>query len=148
MQTLRVMRAKESLIGCDVKSEKGQDLGDVKELLIDRHTGEVVFAVVKFDDAAELSGRTALGEEMMAAMPWETLTMRVDDKGEPTFISKASVQKIEGQMFSSKKWPDIVEPNWSVTVYRHYGLQPYWQSGDRETDVELRRERGNREQQK
>src|SRR5919109_12934 len=41
-----VLLSTETLLGSNVKNPQGQDVGDLKQLMVDPHTGRVMYAVV------------------------------------------------------------------------------------------------------
>jgi len=49
-----------SIIGTNVVNPKGDNLGNIKDIVIDRHTGRVAYAVVTF------GGFLSLGEKLFA----------------------------------------------------------------------------------
>ena len=55
-----------TLIGNDVYNGKGEDLGDIKEIMLDTRTGRVAYAVLSF------GGFLGMGEKLFA-VPWSCL---------------------------------------------------------------------------
>ena len=70
----RLMGA-DTLIGNDVYNTRDEDLGDIKEIMLDTQSGRVAYAVLSY------GGFLGMGEKLFA-VPWSAL--RLDTvKGEP-----------------------------------------------------------------
>ena len=61
----------EALLGSDVKNPQGQDVGDLKQLMVDPHTGRVMYAVVA------MGGFLGMGEKTVI-VPWNALEVARD----------------------------------------------------------------------
>jgi sporulation protein YlmC with PRC-barrel domain len=61
----------EALLGSDVKNPQGQDVGDLKQLMVDPHTGRVMYAVVA------IGGFLGMGEKTVI-VPWHALEVARD----------------------------------------------------------------------
>ena len=58
----------DTLMGNDVYNHKDEDLGDIKEIMLDMRTGRVSYAVLSF------GGFLGMGEKLFA-VPWNALTL-------------------------------------------------------------------------
>ena len=58
----------DTLNGNDVYNEKDEDLGDIKEIMLDMTTGRVSYAVLSF------GGFLGMGEKLFA-VPWNALKL-------------------------------------------------------------------------
>lgn len=56
----------ETILGSDVKNPQGQDVGDLKQLMLDPHSGRVMYAVVA------MGGFLGMGEKTII-VPWNAL---------------------------------------------------------------------------
>src|SRR5664279_5519617 len=56
-----------TLIGNDVYNHKDEDVGDIKEIMLDTQSGKVIYAVLSF------GGFLGMGEKLFA-VPWNALT--------------------------------------------------------------------------
>src|SRR3990170_4807846 len=61
-----------TLIGDPVRNENDEDLGDIKEIMLDTRTGEVGYAVLSF------GGFLGMGDKLFA-VPWDALTIDFDE---------------------------------------------------------------------
>jgi len=118
------------LKGAEVKTPKGEKLGDLKELAIDTN-GRVCYV------ALSVGGFLGLGDRVVA-VPWDSLTFSLaGDKGDKKLISLASTKKQleEAPQFKEGKenGAEMCNPKWIGGVYDYYSCPMYWKtSGDRE----------------
>jgi sporulation protein YlmC with PRC-barrel domain len=113
----RVMSAS-SLAGDRVRNTAGEDLGKVKELMVDVSSGRVAYAVLSF------GGVLGVGDKLFA-VPFEALTLDEDEKEFILNADKATLENAPG--FDKDNWPDMADQLWGSQIYRHYGVQPYWE---------------------
>src|SRR5688572_22179066 len=71
------------LMGADVRAANNEDVGDVKDLVIQPRTGEVAFAIVGFDDLDEAGGAGAESSEddKTVVLPLAFLSPVVNEEG-------------------------------------------------------------------
>ena len=62
-----------TLDGNDVYNHKGEDLGDIKEIMLDVPSGRVAYAVLSF------GGFLSMGEKLFA-VPWSALKLDTENK--------------------------------------------------------------------
>ncbi len=113
----RVMSAS-SLSGDRVKNAAGEDLGKVKELMIDVPSGRVAYAVLSF------GGVLGIGNKLFAS-PWNALTLDEDEKQFVLNVDKTTLENAPG--FDEDHWPDMADPTWGTEINKYYGVQPYWE---------------------
>jgi sporulation protein YlmC with PRC-barrel domain len=105
------------IVGTDVKNLKKEDLGEVKELVINPATGDIEYAVISF------GGFLGMGDKVFA-VPFDLLqapeVKAGDDLAFFTFdADKSRLENAPG--FEMSKWPDINDPSWCQEVDRFYG---------------------------
>ena len=106
------------LVGNKVVNTAGEQLGTMKELMIDLDDGLIAYAVLSF------GGFLGLGDKLFA-IPWEALTFNSDDQ---TFILDVDKEVLEDAPgFDKDNWPDNAkyEAGWLLGVYEYYGYSPY-----------------------
>ncbi|MDP3842633.1 MAG: PRC-barrel domain-containing protein [Oxalobacteraceae bacterium] len=104
-----------TLLGNDVYNDKGEDLGEIKEIMLDMRTGRVSYAVLSF------GGFLGMGEKLFA-VPWNALTLDTVNK---RFTLKVSKEQLKGAPgFDPDHWPDMASPAWSSEIHTYYGTQP------------------------
>lgn len=106
-----------SVIDTDVKNFDGEDIGEVKEIMIDITHGKIAYAVLSF------GGFMGLGEKLFA-IPWQAFTVDTVDEKFILNVKKEVLEKAEG--FDKENWPDMADVQWNYNTYKFYGYDPYW----------------------
>lgn len=107
-----------SISGDKIKNLQGEELGNIKDLMIDLGTGYVAYAVLSF------GGFLGLGDKLFA-VPMEALTLDAADKSFILNISKKKLEQAPG--FDKDNWPDMTDLAWAGGIYSYYELKPYWE---------------------
>lgn len=106
----------DTLVGNDVYNQKDEDLGDIKEIMLDMRSGRVSYAVLSF------GGFLSVGEKLFA-VPWQALTLDTVNK---RFVLNAEKERLESAPgFDKDKWPDMADPAWADGIHAYYGTKPY-----------------------
>jgi hypothetical protein len=83
-----------------------ENLGKIKDLVIDLASGRVAYAVLIF------GGTFGMGEKMFA-IPWAEL--KPDPERDKIFILDVPKEKfVEARGFNKDQWPDVVDPDWKL----------------------------------
>lgn len=106
-----------SLIGDSVRNNDGDDLGDIKEIMIDVPSGRVAYAVL------DMGGFLGLGNKLFA-VPWRSLRIDSDAQEFVLDVDKETLDNAPG--FDQDNWPDFSDRTWGETVFAHYGQSPFW----------------------
>lgn len=104
-----------TLIGNDVYNHKGEDIGDIKEIMLDILTGKVRYAVLSF------GGFLSMGEKLFA-VPWTALTLDTTNKRFVLNVEKEKLANAPG--FDKNKWPDMADQSWAKEIHSYYGVEP------------------------
>jgi sporulation protein YlmC with PRC-barrel domain len=104
--------AASTLNGNDVYNLQGEDLGDVKEIMLDMHSGKVAYAVLSF------GGFLGMGEKLFA-VPWAALKLDPENKRFILDVSKDRLESAPG--FDKDSWPDMADPVWANGIHTYYG---------------------------
>jgi len=80
-----VLVSTEALLGSDVKNSQGQDVGDLKQLMLDPHTGRVMYAVVAMGGFLGMGGKSVI-------VPWHALEVARDGKSLVLNVSPQMLQ--------------------------------------------------------
>jgi len=107
-----------SIIGTGVVNPKNDNLGDIKEIVIDPHTGRVAYAVVSF------GGFLSMGEKLFA-IPFSTFKYNQAENKYVLDVSKERLKDAPG--FDSAHWPSMADEQWNRDVYKYYERSPYWE---------------------
>ena len=81
-----VLLSTEALLGSDVKNPQGQDVGDLKQLMLDPHTGRVMYAVVAIGGFLGMGGKTVI-------VPWNALEVTRNGKSLVLNVSPQMLQQ-------------------------------------------------------
>lgn len=103
-----------TLIGNDVYNHNNEDIGDIKEIMLDVRTGKVRYAVLSFGSFL------GMGEKLFA-VPWSALTLDTENK---RFVLKVDKEKLtDAPGFDKDKWPDMADRTWSEEIHAYYGVE-------------------------
>jgi hypothetical protein len=105
-----------TLDGNDVYNKQDDDLGDIKEIMLDVPTGRVAYAVMSF------GGFIGMGDKLFA-VPWSALQLDTVNKRFVLDVSKDRLKEAPG--FDQDAWPDMADPTWVKGVHAYYGVTPY-----------------------
>jgi len=104
-----------TLIGNEVCNDNDDNLGEIKEIMLDMRTGRVSYAVLSF------GGFLGLGDKLFA-VPWNALTL---DTVNQRFILKVEKDRLQhAPGFDKESWPDMADPTWAKGVHLYYGTSP------------------------
>jgi sporulation protein YlmC with PRC-barrel domain len=104
-----------TLLGNDVYNKDGEDLGDIKEFMIDMPTGRVAYAVLSF------GGLLGMGDKLFA-VPWAALSLDTVNKRFTLNVPKTALKDAPG--FDKDRWPAMSDKTWATGVHEFYGT-PY-----------------------
>ena len=105
----------DTLIGDSVVNAQEEDLGDIKEIMLDMQTGQVAYAVLAF------GGFLGLGEKLFA-VPWQALHLDTVNKRMVLNVDKERLKNAPG--FDKHSWPDMSDMNWASGIHSFYGTDP------------------------
>lgn len=105
----------DTLLGNDVYNKQGEDLGDIKEFMIDMATGKVAYAVLSF------GGLLGMGDKLFA-VPWAAMTLDTVEKRFTLDVPKPTLKDAPG--FDKDHWPSMSDRAWAGGVHKFYGM-PY-----------------------
>ena len=105
----------DTLMGNDVYNSDGEDLGDIKEFMIDMASGRIAYAVLSF------GGLLGMGDKLFA-VPWGALTLDTINKRFTLNVPKAKLSDAPG--FDKDNWPSMADKAWATGVHSFYGT-PY-----------------------
>lgn len=129
------------VIGAQVKTSTGEDVGRIEDVVINPTSGRIDFAVIS-------------AENKLCPVPWQLLSVSGEARtpgatsttptpspttpstspqagagvyasamGQPTFILNVDKSKLQsGPSFDRSRWPEM-SASWSQRIYAHYGVQ-------------------------
>ena len=105
-----------TLVGTELQNPKGENLGEIEDVVIDAASGRLVYAVIAF------GGFLGLGENRVA-MPWRSL--QASSPGEPYVLAMSEEQLKNAPSFNPNEWPDMEDRHWGDTIHAYYGVEPH-----------------------
>ena len=107
----------DTLIGDAVVNHKDEELGDIKEIMLDMRNGKVGYAVMSF------GGFLGVGEKLFA-VPWNALKL---DTTKHRFVLNIERDRLnDAPGFDKDRWPDMADLAWTTDIHAYYGTKPYW----------------------
>jgi len=107
----------DTLIGDNVVNAAGEDLGEIKAIMLDVTSGRIAYAVLSF------GGFLGMGNKLFA-IPWSALTL---DTREKRFILNTAKERLENAPgFDKDHWPAMADANWARQLHEYYDVRPYW----------------------
>lgn len=101
----------------DVVNLAGEDLGKIKEIMIDVPRGRVAYAVLSS------GGFLGIGDRLFA-IPWGALKLDVERK---CFILDVDAERLKNAPgFDKDHWPSMADPVWASEVHSYYRQRNYW----------------------
>jgi sporulation protein YlmC with PRC-barrel domain len=110
----RLMGA-DTLVGNDVYNREDEDIGDIKEIMLDMKSGKVSYAVLSFGSFL------GMGEKLFA-VPWSALKLDTENKRFTLDVDKDHLKDAPG--FDKDNWPDMADQAWEKDIHAYYGTQP------------------------
>jgi len=111
-----------TLLGDKVTNASGEDLGEIKELMIDPQSGHVAYAVLSF------GGFLGMGDKLFA-IPFTSLRLRPDEQNFMLDVPKERLKNAPG--FDKNDWPNVSDRKWGLEIHTYYGATPYWEANVR-----------------
>jgi len=102
----------DTLLGDDVYNHSDEQLGDIKEIMLDMRSGQIAYAVLSF------GGMLGMGEKLFA-VPWERLSLDTINKRFVLDVDKDQLKNAPG--FDKNNWPDMASDAWNQQLEDFYG---------------------------
>lgn len=100
-----------------VVSSDGQEVGKIKEIMLDVQSGRVAYAVLS------TGGFLGIGDKLLA-IPWNALVL---DTSRKCFLLNVSSERVkDAPGFDKDSWPAMADARWGSTLHAYYGAEPYW----------------------
>jgi sporulation protein YlmC with PRC-barrel domain len=106
----------ETLVGNEVYNQDDENLGDIKEIMLDMRSGMVGYAVLSF------GGFLGIGDKLFA-VPWTALTLDTENKRFVLNVLKDRLKDAPG--FDRNHWPNMADQSWEKEIHSYYGTSPH-----------------------
>ena len=104
--------------GTAVYDRRGEKLGSIHSVMIDKISGKVAYAVMSF------GGFLGMGDSYHP-LPWHVLTY---DTGQGGYVVDLDRNKLEGApTYGTNETPNWSDRRWGQQVHDYYGSRPYWE---------------------
>jgi sporulation protein YlmC with PRC-barrel domain len=106
-----------TMIGNHVTNPAGERLGKIEEIMLDRSTGHIAYAVLSF------GGFLGMGNKLFA-VPWSALELNTRDHTFSLDVDKERLENAPG--FDKDNWPRSPDRAFVDSVYSYYEVEPYY----------------------
>jgi sporulation protein YlmC with PRC-barrel domain len=110
----RLMGA-DTLIGNDVFNLEEENIGDIKEIMLNMSTGTIEYAVLSFGSFLGIA-------EKLFAVPWPALKLDTENKCFRLDISKERLKNAPG--FDQDAWPNLADKTLANDLHSYYKVRP------------------------
>jgi sporulation protein YlmC with PRC-barrel domain len=104
----------DTLLGNDVYNSADENLGSIKEFMIEMGTGKISYAVLSY------GGFLGVGDRLFA-VPWEALTLDTANKRFMLNATKEQLKNAPG--FDKDHWPSMADSTWASGIHKFYGVK-------------------------
>jgi sporulation protein YlmC with PRC-barrel domain len=101
----------DTLVGNEVVNSNSEDIGDIKEIMLDMANGKVSYAVLSFGSFL------GMGEKLFA-VPWKALKLDTVNKRFILDVGKDRLKSAPG--FDKDKWPNMADQSWAKDIHSYY----------------------------
>ena len=109
--------ASDKVEGTAVYDRRGEKLGSIHSVMIDKISGKVAYAVMSF------GGFLGMGDSYHP-LPWHVLTY---DTGQGGYVVDLDRNKLEeAPTYATSETPNWSDRRWGQQVHDYYGTRPYW----------------------
>lgn len=106
-----------TLDGDRVLSAEGDEVGKIKDIMVDVQSGRIAYAVMSS------GGLLGIGDKLFA-IPWDALTL---DAARQCFVLALPAERVkDAPGFDKRHWPSMADRSWATAVHAYYGREPYW----------------------
>lgn len=99
----------ESLLGTTILNDKGEILGELKEIMVNIALGKICYAVLNYKL-----------DKKLIAIPWDAI---IYDTILKLFIVSMSTTKLGlAPAFNSTSWPNMDDETWADEVHSYFGI--------------------------
>jgi len=103
--------------GTSVENANGDDLGSISDVMIDKVSGQVAYAVLKYGSFLGMGGK-------LFALPWDQLKY---DTGRGAYIVNIPEDRLRGApSYAEDTEPNWSDPGWNRGLHDYYGSRADW----------------------
>lgn len=109
------VKSTNKLIGRAVIGKKGQEIGNISDIMIDTRTGQVAYALVSS------GGILGMGTSQYI-VPWNALHTNSQ-------TDQISLDMSKDQLKDAPKGQTVASKEQALKIFQFYGVAPYWEEG-------------------
>ena len=106
------------IIGTRVKTAQGEEIGEIKDVVLDRSTGCMAYTVL----SAGGTGTRAVGQAKTVAVPWAIYSTTSDPRVLTVRIDRERIYNAPA--FDYARIDEYSSSGWINNVYSYYGVAP------------------------
>src|SRR6185437_8728010 len=107
----------EKVTGTSVENTKGDNLGQIEEIMIDKISGQVGYAVLKYGSFLGMGGK-------LFALPWDTLKY---DTGRNAYVVGIPEERLKNApSYDAGTEPNWGDPQYAKELHDYYGSSADW----------------------
>lgn len=106
-----------SLLGTNVVNPQGENLGVIKDVVLDLGIGRVAYVVVDFV-------RSFILGEKLFAIPYSAFKFNVTKNEYVLDIAQEQLKQAPG--FDADQWPSMADEKWHRDLFTFYNRAAYW----------------------
>ena len=103
--------------GSKVESVSGDNLGHIEEIMIDKLSGRVGYAVLNYGSFLGMGGK-------LFAIPWDIL--KYDTRRDAYVIGIPAERLKNAPSFDASSWPDMSSSAYGKELHNYYGSSADW----------------------
>ena len=103
--------------GTTVKNAAGEKLGSIEEIMIDKRSGKVAYAVMSF------GGFLGIGDRHHP-LPWSVLNYDTNLEGYVVNLDKRVLE--QAPAYGSDERVDLADEAYRKKIHDYYNVPPYW----------------------
>jgi sporulation protein YlmC with PRC-barrel domain len=117
----RLVKASD-LMGKKIENPSNDNLGDIKELILDPGRSRISYFVMKS------GGFLGMGDKLFA-IPWQALKVERQENKDKLVLNATKERFEKAPEYKDSDWRRMSDPSWVEEVYGYYSVRPYWKSG-------------------
>jgi sporulation protein YlmC with PRC-barrel domain len=107
----------EKVDGTSVENSRGESLGTIREVMIDKISGQVAYAVLKYGSVFGIGGK-------LFALPWDVLKY---DANRGAYLVDIPEDRLRNApSFEEAREPDWSDRRWNKSLHDYYGSGANW----------------------
>jgi hypothetical protein len=107
----------EKVAGSKVENPRADGLGTIDEIMIDKSSGKVAYAVLKYGSFLGMGGK-------LFALPWDLL--KYDTSRNAYIIDLPEERLKNAPSFDENDWPDFADRDYDEEIHDYYGSRADW----------------------